>query len=55
VFIGFWLGRPEGKRPLRRHRRRCEDNIKMDLRETGIEGGRTGFDWLRIGSSAGLL
>jgi hypothetical protein len=26
-------GKPEGKRPLRRHRRRLEDNIKMDLRE----------------------
>jgi hypothetical protein len=29
VFTGFWLGRP---------RRRWEDNIKMDLRETGIDG-----------------
>jgi hypothetical protein len=28
--------RPEGKRPLCRPRRRWEDNIKMDLRETGI-------------------
>jgi hypothetical protein len=32
------VGRPEGKRPLRRPRRRWEDNIKMDLRETGIDG-----------------
>jgi hypothetical protein len=30
--------RPEGKRPLGRHRRRWEDNIKMDLRERGIDG-----------------
>jgi hypothetical protein len=30
------VGRPEGKRPLRRPRRRWEENIKMDLRETGI-------------------
>jgi hypothetical protein len=30
--------RPEGKRPLERPRCRCEDNIKMDLRETGING-----------------
>jgi hypothetical protein len=27
------VGRPEGKRPLRRPRRRWEDNIKLDLRE----------------------
>jgi hypothetical protein len=27
------VGRPEGRRPLRRPRRRWEDNIKMDLRE----------------------
>jgi hypothetical protein len=32
------VGRPEGKRPLERLRRRWEDNIKMDLRETGIDG-----------------
>jgi hypothetical protein len=30
-------GRAEGKRPLERPRRRWEDNIKMDLRETGID------------------
>jgi hypothetical protein len=29
------VGRPEGKRPLGRPRRRSEDNIKMDFRETG--------------------
>jgi hypothetical protein len=27
------LGKPEGKSPLGRHRRRWEDNIKMDLKE----------------------
>jgi hypothetical protein len=32
------VGRPEGKRPVGRPRRRWEDNIKMDLRETGIDG-----------------
>jgi ribosome biogenesis protein Tsr3 len=32
------VGTPEGKRPLGRPRRRCVDNIKMDLRETGWEG-----------------
>jgi hypothetical protein len=30
------VGMPEGRRPLGRHRRRWEDNIKMDLREIGI-------------------
>jgi hypothetical protein len=30
------VGRPEGKRPWGRPRRRWEDNIKMDLREIGI-------------------
>jgi hypothetical protein len=32
------VGRPEGKRPLGRPSRRWEDNIKMDLREIGIDG-----------------
>jgi hypothetical protein len=35
---GVLVGRPEGKRPLRKPRRRWEDNIKMDLREIGIDG-----------------
>jgi hypothetical protein len=43
------VGRPEGKRPLGRPRRRWEDNIKMNLREIGIDG-RTGFGWLGTGS-----
>jgi hypothetical protein len=29
------VGKPKGERPLIRHRRRWEDNIKMDLREIG--------------------
>ena len=29
------VGKPEGKRPLGRPRRRREDNIKMDLQEVG--------------------
>jgi hypothetical protein len=33
------VGRPEGKRPLGRPRRRWEDNIKLELREIGIDGG----------------
>ena len=38
------VGRPEGKRPLGRPRRRWEDNIKMDLEE---EGGGCG-DWMEL-------
>jgi hypothetical protein len=36
------VGRPEGKRPLGRPRRRWEDNIRMDLREVGERRG----DWM---------
>jgi len=36
------VGKPEGKRPLRRPRRRWEDNIKMDLQEVG-GGGMDGI------------
>jgi hypothetical protein len=36
------VGTPEGKRPLRRPRRRWEDNIRMDLREIGWGG----MDWI---------
>jgi hypothetical protein len=38
------VGRPEGKRPLGRRRRRWEDNVKMDLREIGIDGA----DWIQL-------
>jgi hypothetical protein len=31
------LGKPEGKRPLGRPTRRWVDNIKMDLREIGLD------------------
>ena len=48
------VGKPEGKRPLGRPRRRWEDNIKMDLQEVG--GGRgAGWSWLRIGTGGGHL
>jgi hypothetical protein len=33
--IDYWWGKPEGKRPLGRPRRRWVDNIKMDLGEVG--------------------
>jgi hypothetical protein len=39
------MGRPEGRRPLERPRRRWEDNIKMDLREVGWGGG---MDWINL-------
>ena len=42
------VGKHEGKRPLGRPRRRWEDNIKM-------EGGETGWSWLRIGTGGGHL
>jgi hypothetical protein len=45
------VGRPEGKRPIGRPRRRWEDNIKMDLQEVGWGvGAWTGLIWFRIGT-----
>jgi hypothetical protein len=38
------VGNPEGKRTLGRPRRRWVDNIKMDLREIGCDGG----DWIDL-------
>jgi hypothetical protein len=38
------VGRPEGRRPLGRPRCRWEDNIKMDLRETGFGD----VDWIHF-------
>jgi hypothetical protein len=38
------VGKPEGKRPLGRPRRRWEDNNKMDVQEVG--GGR--WDWMEL-------
>jgi hypothetical protein len=45
-------GKPEGKRPLERCRRRWEDCIKMDIQEMGW-GAWTGLIWLRIGTGGG--
>jgi hypothetical protein len=39
----FLVERPEGKRPLGRHRRKWEDNIRIEVRETGIDGA----NWIR--------
>jgi hypothetical protein len=38
------VGKPEGKRPLGRPRRRWVDNIEMDLREVGWDGR----DWIDL-------
>jgi hypothetical protein len=38
------VGKPEGKRPLGRLRRRWEDNIHMDLQEVGCRG----MDWIEL-------
>jgi len=38
------VGKPEGKRPLGRPRRRWEDNIKMDLQEVGCGG----MEWIEL-------
>jgi hypothetical protein len=40
------VGKPEEKRPPRRHAHMWEDNIEMDLREIW-----TGLIWLRIGAA----
>ena len=41
---GFFVGKPEGKRPLGRPKRRWEDNIKMDIQKVGCEG----MDWMKL-------
>jgi transcription termination factor 2 len=38
------VGKPEGKRPLGRPKRRWKDNIKTDLRETGIDRA----NWIQL-------
>ena len=44
VMHRFLVGKPEGKRPLGRPRRRWEDNIKMDLQEVWGSCG----DWMEL-------
>ena len=43
------MGKPEGKRPLGRPRRRWEDNIKMDLQEVGCGV----MDWIELAQDRG--
>jgi hypothetical protein len=40
----LFVGKPVEKRPLGRRRRRCVDNIKMDLRKIGWDG----VDWIGL-------
>jgi hypothetical protein len=41
---GILVGKPEGKRPLGRPRRKWMKNVKMDLREIGWDG----MDWIDL-------
>jgi hypothetical protein len=43
------VGKPQGKRPLGRPRRRWVDNIEMDLREIGWDG----VDWIELAQDRG--
>jgi hypothetical protein len=38
------VGKPEGERPLGRHRRVLENNIKMEIRQIGCDG----MDWIHV-------
>jgi hypothetical protein len=48
------VGRPEGRRPLGRRRRRWEDNIKINLQEVGWRAW-TALSWLRNGRWRALV
>jgi hypothetical protein len=43
------MGKPKGKRPLRRLRRRWQYVIRMHLRETGLEG----VGWIQVSQDKG--
>ena len=43
------MGKPQGKRPLGKSRRRWEDNIKMDLQEEECRG----MDWIELAQDRG--
>jgi hypothetical protein len=45
------VGKPEGKKPLRRPRCRWEDNIKMDIQKVGCRG----VDWIYPAQGGGHL
>ena len=43
------MGKPEGKKPLGRRRRRWEENVKMDFEEFGCGG----MDWIELAQDRG--
>jgi len=47
----FFFRTPKGKRPLRRPRHRWEDNIRIDLRGTGLEDE----DWMHLAQDRNQL
>jgi hypothetical protein len=47
----FLVLKPEAKGPLGRTRRRCEDNIKMNLHEVGCVGN----DWIKLARDRDIL
>jgi hypothetical protein len=52
--VNVLMGKPEGKRPLGRPRRRWEEGIRIYV--GGLAGGvRIGSSWLRIRTAGGLL
>jgi hypothetical protein len=44
IAYSILVGKPEGKRPLGRPRRRWENNVRMDLNEIRCEG----VDWIHV-------
>jgi hypothetical protein len=48
------VGRPKGRRPLRRSRHRWQNGIKMDL-GGDLGGGVSGSTWLRVENGGRLL
>jgi hypothetical protein len=52
--VQAFVGKPEGKRPLRRPRRRWEGNNKKNLQEVGCRVW-TGLSWRRIETGGGHL
>jgi hypothetical protein len=44
----FYVGRPEGKRPLGKYRHRWKDKNQMDLKEIGCQS----VDWIHLAQDA---
>ena len=42
------VGKPGGRRPLGKSRRRWKDKIKIDLRNVGCGEGEGGMDWIAL-------